>query len=234
MNRVSARPVHDRRCAVRRAGQDGHLVVVRSLSLFEQASNPWPSDRPPPEVMQAVQRSCRVVADRPVRLAEVFYQHLFEMAPATRAMFAVDMTEQMQKMTDTLLQATAQLLTFDTAELEVVLHQMGRDHYARYRVEPEHYTYVAHALTRAVREVAGWEYTSYLSSCWIALSQRVTRYMVAGAQTAKNEVAHAERGDTQYEGSATIPKPRSMSAGSPIASTRSSGLQRSLMGRIRS
>lgn len=164
------------------------VVVARSLSPTslprQAAAAPRPARRPGPEVIQAVQRSCRAVEDRPVRLAEVFYDHLFEMAPATRAMFAVDMTDQMQKMTDTLLAAIARISAQDTAELEVVLHRMGREHYEKYKVEPEHYMYVAHALTRAVREVADREYSSYLSSCWIAVIQWVTEHMVAGTRAA--------------------------------------------------
>jgi hemoglobin-like flavoprotein len=150
----------------------------------ERRLEKWPAGRPSPEVMEAVQRSCLAVAERPERLAEVFYGHLFEMAPWLRPMFSVDMTDQMQKMTDTLLGAIGQLATTDTADLEVLLYQMGTDHYVRYQVEPAHYVYVAHALTRAVRDVSGWEYSSYLSSAWIALSQWVTMHMCAGARAA--------------------------------------------------
>jgi hemoglobin-like flavoprotein len=105
--------------------------------------------------MDAVQKSCLAVAERPVLLAEVFYGHLFEMAPWLRPMFAADMTDQMQKMTDTLLAAVAQLSTADTADLEVLLYRMGADHYVRHQVEPAHYVYVAHALTRARRRRLG-------------------------------------------------------------------------------
>ncbi|MGD9989533.1 globin domain-containing protein [Pseudonocardia sp.] len=158
--------------------------LPQQASPPRQVSAPQPVRRPGPEVIQAVQRSCRAVEDRPVRLAEVFYDHLFQMAPATRSMFSEDMTGQMQKMTDTLLAAIAQISAQDTAGLEVVLHRMGREHYERYHVEPEHYMYVAHALTRAVRDVADWEYTSYLSSCWIAVIQWISEHMIAGTRAA--------------------------------------------------
>lgn len=170
--------------------------------------------------MEAVQRSCRAVADRPVRLAEVFYRHLFEMAPATRALFAADMSEQMQKMTDTLLTAITQLLTYDTADLEVTLHRLGREHYDRYGVEPDHYLYIAHALNRAVRDVAGWDYTSYLSSCWIALSQWVTRHMITGARAAMAvaAAAHPADGGSEPAPPAVVPGQR---ATAPSPSRRS-------------
>lgn len=137
--------------------------------------------RPSPEVIAAVQASCAAVAARPVRLAEVFYANLFEMAPSLRGMFAADMTDQMQKMTDVLLGAIAQIATRDTVELEAALRTLGADHKTRYGVESQHYLVIGHALTRAVREVAGPAYTGALSSCWISLVQWVATHMVAGA-----------------------------------------------------
>ncbi|MCF7548348.1 globin domain-containing protein [Pseudonocardia sp. WMMC193] len=163
---------------------------------------PWLESTPSREVMAAVEGSLHAVADRPVRLAEVFYRYLFEMAPATRAMFADDMSDQMQKMTDTLLDAIARLVRMDTAELEIVLYRLGQDHYERYAVEPDHYLYIAHALTRAVREVAGWDYSSRLSSSWISLCQWVTGHMIRGARAA----IAAERPHPQAL--AAIPTPR--------------------------
>ncbi|MCW0212942.1 MAG: globin domain-containing protein [Pseudonocardia sp.] len=145
------------------------------------------SGRPSAEVMQAIRESCLTVADRPVELAEVFYGHLFEMAPGLRTMFAVDMTHQMQKMTETLLTAIDTLAHKDTADLEVLLYRMGADHYVRHQVEPEHYVHVAHALTRAIRDLVGLSYSSYLSSSWIALCQWVTNHMCAGARSAMED-----------------------------------------------
>lgn len=148
------------------------------------AVTPAAARRPAPEVMAAVRRSCRAVADRPVRLAESFYAHLFDMAPQVRAMFAPDMTEQMQKMADTLMLAITTLEQTDTAELEAALRRLGAQHKIRYGVEPEHYQPVGHALTRAVREVSGLEYSGFVSSAWIAVYQYVAAHMAVGAQAA--------------------------------------------------
>lgn len=138
--------------------------------------------RPSAEVIGAVRASCRAVAHRPVALAEAFYGHLFEMAPQLRAMFAPDLTGQMQRMSDTLLGAVAQLEAADTVELEAALRRLGAVHGAQYGVDPEHYRYVGHALTRAVRDVSGPSYSGYLSSSWIAVTQWVAAHMVAGAE----------------------------------------------------
>ena len=145
--------------------------------------------RPPPvappsdAVIALVQRSCAAVADRPVALAEAFYQHLFEIAPHTRAMFPPDMTGQMQKMSDTLLTAITTLAGGDTAELETVLHRLGAQHRTHYQVAPEHYLYIGHALTRAVRDVSGPLWSGTLSSAWIAVYQWVATHMIDGSAT---------------------------------------------------
>ncbi|GAA2544568.1 hypothetical protein GCM10010210_14290 [Pseudonocardia hydrocarbonoxydans] len=167
--------------------------------------------RPPSRaVIEAVQASCAAVAQRPVRLAEVFYANLFEMDPQLRGMFAADMTDQMQTMTDVLLGAIAQIATRDTAELEVTLQALGAAHRTRYGVQNRHYLYIGHALTRAVREVAGPAYSGALSSSWIALYQWVATHMVAGADALDAPVpaAAAEVPVPEVPVPVAVPRPR--------------------------
>lgn len=147
-------------------------------------SRPGAPTRPQPAVIEQVQASCAAVSDRPVRLAEVFYEQLFEMAPAARGMFPPDMSGQMQKMTDALLAAIAGLGRPDTTELELMLRRLGAAHCLRYGVHADHYLYIGHALTRAVREVAGADWSGSLSSSWIAVYQWVAGQMLAGAADA--------------------------------------------------
>jgi hemoglobin-like flavoprotein len=164
-----------------------------------------PIPRPTPAVIAAVQASCAAVANRPMHLAEAFYAHLFEMAPQLRPMFPADLTGQMQKMSDTLLGAVARLDHPDTAELEARLQRLGADHRIRYGVEPEHYRYIGHALTRAVRDVSGPTYSGSLSSSWIAVYQWIAAHMTAGGR-----VAEAGSGAANPSGVA-LPQPRSTS-----------------------
>ena len=49
-------------------------------------------------------------------------------------------------------------------------------------MEAEQYRYVGHALTRAVRDVAGLAYSGALSSSWIAVYQYLAGHMTAGAR----------------------------------------------------
>jgi hemoglobin-like flavoprotein len=145
--------------------------------------------RPGPEVIAAVQASCAAVAHRPVHLAEAFYAHLFDMAPQLRPMFPADLTGQMQKMSDTLLGAVARLGAGDTDQLELALQQLGATHHTRYGVQPDHYLYIGHALTRAVRDVSGPAFSGSLSSSWIAVYQWIAGHMTAGAHAGESEGA---------------------------------------------
>ena len=110
--------------------------------------------RPARRDVIAIKASLAAVRREPVALAESFYAHLFEMAPAARTMFASDMTAQMQRMTDVLL-STLSGLEHETPALEAKLRALGVLHRDRWQVQPAHYLYIAHALTRAVRAVSG-------------------------------------------------------------------------------
>ena len=135
--------------------------------------------RPAPRDVLAIKASLAAVRREPVALAESFYAHLFEMAPATRVMFAGDMTAQMQRMTDVLL-TTIAALENEAPALEHQLRGLGALHRDRWNVRPEHYLYIAHALTRAVRDVAGPAWSGSLSSSWIGLTQWITGHMLVG------------------------------------------------------
>jgi hemoglobin-like flavoprotein len=144
--------------------------------------------RPALADVEAIQGSLAAVRQRPVELAEVFYGQLFAIVPAARAMFPPDLSAQMQKMTTTLLTAIATLGDAyadghdgQLAALERSLWQLGAAHRDRWQVQTGHYVYIPHALTRAVREVAGSAWSGSLSSSWIALTMWVNGHMLAGA-----------------------------------------------------
>ena len=142
--------------------------------------------RPARRDVLAIKASLAAVRSQPVALAVSFYEHLFEMAPAARAMFASDMTAQMQRMTDVLL-STLGALEEEAPELEATLRALGALHRDRWHVQPAHYLYIAHALTRAVRDVSGPAWSGSLSSSWIALTQWITGHMLIGHHAAPPE-----------------------------------------------
>jgi hemoglobin-like flavoprotein len=132
-------------------------------------------------VIAAVRGSLQAVVHRPVELAEVFYAELFAMEPRLREAFPHDMSGQMLKMTETIVGAIRALEEPDLGRLEHHLFELGRTHSSRFGVENWQYGYIGHALTRAVREIAGSAFSGTMSSAWIALVQWVTAHMIAGA-----------------------------------------------------
>ena len=138
--------------------------------------------RPTPEVMAIVRRTAEAVADRPAALAERFYLHLFELAPAVRDMFPQDMTAQNERLSRALFDVVRALVDPDRhgARMEANLHRLGADHAYRYGVRPEHYPYVGHALVRAVNDISG-DSSASTSSAWIWVYEWVSAHMIGAA-----------------------------------------------------
>jgi hemoglobin-like flavoprotein len=172
---------------------DGRLSVPspRAAAEMHRAAV---ARRPAAADVAAVQASLAAVRQRPVQLAAAFYAQLFEMAPAARAMFPRDLTVQMEKMAAALLGAVGTLgdayRSGDDAQLaalEQSLRRLGAVHRDRWQVQSDHYLYIPHALTRAVRDVAGAAWCGKLSSSWIGLVVWINGHMLAGAAETPDE-----------------------------------------------
>ena len=155
--------------------------------------------RPAPTDVAAIRSSLSTVQRRPVQLAEAFYAHLFELAPPARAMFPADLSDQMHKMTTVLIGVVTTLSnTYADGDdgqitaLEQSLARLGALHRTHWQVQPEHYRFIPHALTRAVRDVAGPAWCGTLSSSWIALIQWINSHMLAGADQGSASAGTAE------------------------------------------
>jgi hemoglobin-like flavoprotein len=134
--------------------------------------------------MAIVHRTAGTVADRPVALAERFYHHLFELAPAVRSMFPQDMTAQNERLSRALFDAVTALVDPErhTAQMQDYLGKLGAHHAHRLGVRPEHYPYVGHALVRAVNDVSG-DSSAATSSAWIWVYEWVSAHMIGGAES---------------------------------------------------
>lgn len=135
---------------------------------------------PDAKVIEAVRQSFSTVRRDPVRLAEVFYEHLFDLAPDLRPMFGDDLTVQHQRMAQALLDVVEWLDNPD--RLRPYLQRLGSYHTNRYGVRPEHYPHVGRALVRAVSELAP-NWSSYVSSCWILVYEWITANMLSTAES---------------------------------------------------
>lgn len=143
-------------------------------------ASPFASPVAPPqdEVVAAVRQSWATLPDEPGLFAKLFYQHLFALAPQVREMFPPDMSAQHLKISTALLDVVGHLDDWET--IAPRLRSLGAHHARHLGVRPEHYPFVAHALIRAVRDLAP-DWSTYLSSYWIQVYEWITATMLEGA-----------------------------------------------------
>ncbi|QUX28830.1 globin [Nocardiopsis akebiae] len=137
---------------------------------------------PAPAVIEAVRQSCSALPPGSTRLADRFYQNLFEMAPAVRDMFPANMQTQKERMAFALLEVVRYL--DEPEEVAGYLRRLGAQHKRDMDIKPEHYPFVGRALVRAVSEVSP-TWSSSMSSAWVVVYEWITANMLAGAREAE-------------------------------------------------
>ncbi len=108
-------------------------------------------------------------------LSVLFYDRLFEIAPAARALFPKDMTAQREKLTDTLAFAVRHL--GGGRDLEGALVELARRHVA-YGARPEHFGPVGEALMHALREATPGGLTADQERAWAMTYATIEAAMV--------------------------------------------------------
>lgn len=131
-----------------------------------------------PHQIAQVQSSFAKVAPIAEQAAAIFYDRLFVMAPAFRAMFPADMREQRKK-----LMATLGVVVGGLGDLGSVLpaaSTLARKHVG-YGVKPEHYAVVGGALLYALEQGLANDWTAELADAWSAAYALLSDYMIAEA-----------------------------------------------------
>ena len=135
-----------------------------------------------PEQVRLVQGSFAKVAPISEHAATLFYDRLFEIAPAVRAMFPGDLTEQRKK-----LMATIAFVVNGLGRLEEVLpaaSELAKRHVA-YGAKAEHYPVVGAALLWTLERGLGEGWTPPVADAWRAAYSTLSGYMIAEAYTAE-------------------------------------------------
>ena len=130
-----------------------------------------------PEQVNLVQQSFAKVAPISEQAAALFYDRLFEVAPAVRSMFPDDMTEQRKK-----LMATLAVVVNGLTNLEAVLpaaSALAKRHVS-YGAKPEHYPVVGGALLWTLEKGLGDAWTSD-TAAWTAAYGTLSGYMISEA-----------------------------------------------------
>src|SRR5215469_11284238 len=118
-----------------------------------------------PEQIKLVQQSFAKVVPISDQAAVMFYDRLFEIAPAVKAMFPADMREQQRK-----LMATLAIVVNGLSSLEMILpaaSSLATRHVA-YGARAEHYPVVGEALLWTLEKGLGADWTPEVAKAWTA------------------------------------------------------------------
>jgi nitric oxide dioxygenase len=131
-----------------------------------------------PDQVKLVQESFSKVAPISEQAAVLFYDRLFEVAPAVKSMFPADLTEQRKK-----LMATLAVVVNGLTNLESVLpaaSALAKRHVG-YGAKPEHYPVVGGALLWTLEKGLGAAWTPELAAAWTAAYGTLSGYMISEA-----------------------------------------------------
>ena len=128
--------------------------------------------------IKLVQRTFAKVAPISEQAAVIFYDRLFEVAPAVKAMFPSDMTEQRKK-----LMGTLAVVVNGLSNLSSVLpaaSALAKRHVG-YGARPEHYPVVGGALLWTLEKGLGEAWTPDVAAAWTAAYGTLSGYMISEA-----------------------------------------------------
>jgi hemoglobin-like flavoprotein len=140
-----------------------------------------PDTMPTPKDIALVVKSFDKVVPIAGLAADIFYDRLFEVAPALRPMFPADMRDQKRKLF--VMIATAVQGLGDLNKLVPQLKALGARH-GGYGVKPSHYDIVGDALLWTLAKGLGDAFTPDVERAWTRVYGVMAATMQAGANEA--------------------------------------------------
>ena len=163
---------------------EGKLAARLFHMPYDRAST-WVN----PQSKRLVKESWRQVAPIADAAAEMFYQRLFEIDPATRKLFhASRMAEQRRKVIQALTLAVEGLDDLDT--LLPAIRDLGRRRHG-YGVNDKHYESVGAALLWTLQQGLGAAWTPAVASAWSEIYLLLSDAMRQAAREAASHDTHA-------------------------------------------
>jgi nitric oxide dioxygenase len=131
-----------------------------------------------PDQVQLVQQSFAKVAPISEQAAMLFYDRLFEVAPAVKSIFPADMTEQRKK-----LMATLAVVVGGLGNLDSILPAASAlaTRHVSYGAKPEHYPVVGGALLWTLEKGLGDDWTPDVADAWTAAYSTLSGFMISEA-----------------------------------------------------
>jgi hemoglobin-like flavoprotein len=131
-----------------------------------------------PSQVKLVQESFAKVAPISEQAAVIFYDRLFEVAPAVKAMFPADMTEQRKKLMGTLAAVVNGLTNLES--ILPAASALAKRHVS-YGAKPEHYPVVGGALLWTLEKGLGEAWTPAVAAAWTAAYGTLSSFMISEA-----------------------------------------------------
>jgi hemoglobin-like flavoprotein len=131
-----------------------------------------------PDQVKLVQDSFAKVVPISETAAVLFYDRLFEIAPAVKAMFPADMTEQRRKLM-MMLAAVVKGLG-DLPSILPAASALAKRHVG-YGAKAEHYPVVGSALLWTLEKGLGDSWTSDIAAAWTTAYGTLSGYMISEA-----------------------------------------------------
>jgi methyl-accepting chemotaxis protein len=129
--------------------------------------------------VEKLEESFDLVAPQGDELMRVFYDRLFEIAPAAKPLFEnIDMDRQRQALLNMLVVLRESLR--DLEDIAPDLEDLGARH-TGYGARPEHYPFVGQALIYAMTDVAGDAWKPDYTAAWEEAYGVVQNVMLSGA-----------------------------------------------------
>ena len=134
-----------------------------------------------PEQIKLVQTSFARVFPLKARMAQGFYDRLFEIAPGVRPLFPENMTQQREKLADSLVFVVKNL---DAPEhLALTVAGLARRH-AKYGARPEHFGPVGEALIHALDAHSPKPLTDQEKEAWTQAYTTIVNAMLPAMEEA--------------------------------------------------
>jgi hemoglobin-like flavoprotein len=131
-----------------------------------------------PDQVRLVQQSFAKVAPIADQAAIIFYDRLFEVAPAVKALFPADLAEQRKK-----LMATLAAVVNGLSNIESILPAASAlaVRHVTYGAKAEHYPVVGGALLWTLQKGLGEAWTPDVAAAWTAAYGTLSTYMISEA-----------------------------------------------------
>jgi hemoglobin-like flavoprotein len=131
-----------------------------------------------PEQIKLVQQSFGHVVPIADKAAALFYNRLFEIAPAVKPLFHGDMAEQRRKLVAALAAVVSGLS--DLPSVLPAASALAKRHVG-YGARPEHYSAVGEALLWTLARGLGAHWNHQVADAWAAAYATLSGYMIAEA-----------------------------------------------------